>query len=154
MKLAILAPDRIYFEGEAEELVLPTNTGQIGILPNHTQLLTGLSVGVLQVRRTPDSSGNSTSTVSPQSWANMALMGGFALIQKNTITLLVNEAEWGVSINREEARKVYKETKEQYTQLEKTPKAKQKIEAKLLLQRAQARYQAVEDQEGAPHEVG
>ena len=50
MKVCIMAPDRVFLDGEAEELILPTNTGQIGILQNHTPLITGLDIGVLLVR--------------------------------------------------------------------------------------------------------
>ena len=81
-----MAPDRVFLDGEAEELILPTNTGQIGILQNHTPLITGLDIGVLLLREKSE-------------WSAMAVMGGFALIQDNTLTLLVNEAEFGKNIN-------------------------------------------------------
>jgi F-type H+-transporting ATPase subunit epsilon len=98
MKVCIMAPDRVFLDVEAEELILPTNTGQIGILPNHTPLLTGLDIGVLLLREKTQ-------------WVSMAVMGGFALVQKNTITLLVNEAEVGTNIVADEAKQVMEDAK-------------------------------------------
>jgi len=123
-----MAPDRVFLDIEAEELILPTNTGQIGILPNHTPLLTGLDIGVMLLR-------------DKTQWISMAVMGGFALVQKNTITLLVNEAEVGTDIVADEAKQVMDEAQKTF---DKADGKKEKIEASLQLQRAQARYQVTQ----------
>jgi ATP synthase F1 epsilon subunit len=128
MKVCIMAPDRVFLDGEAEELILPTNTGQIGILQNHTPLITGLDIGVLLVREKTD-------------WAAMALMGGFALVQDNTITILVNEAEFGKNINPEEAEAAFNQAQ---TASEAAKGKKEAIEASLTLKRARARYQVTQ----------
>lgn len=128
MKVCIMAPDRVFLDIEAEELILPTNTGQIGILPNHTPLLTGLDIGVMLLR-------------DKTQWISMAVMGGFALVQKNTITLLVNEAEVGTDIVADEAKQVMDEAQKTF---DKADGKKEKIEASLQLQRAQARYQVTQ----------
>ena len=51
MEVCIVKPDRIFFKEEAEELLLPTSTGYIGILKEHAPLVTGLDNGVLAVRQ-------------------------------------------------------------------------------------------------------
>lgn len=38
-KLSIYASDKIVYEGECESLVIPTTTGQLGILANHSNLI-------------------------------------------------------------------------------------------------------------------
>nr|YP_002601015.1 CF1 epsilon subunit of ATP synthase [Monomastix sp. OKE-1]ACK36875.1 CF1 epsilon subunit of ATP synthase [Monomastix sp. OKE-1] len=131
LKVCIMAPDRVFWNASAEEIILPTNTGQMGVLTNHTPLITGLDIGVMMVR--PD---KNTAPLA------MALMGGFALIQENTVTILVNEAELGSSINPTEAEAAFTEAQ---SALEKAQNAgrKEKIEASLAFKRARARMQVL-----------
>ena len=50
IRCEIVSQDRLVWEGEAEIVILPGSTGQMGILPNHAPLLSTLSLGVLTVR--------------------------------------------------------------------------------------------------------
>jgi F-type H+-transporting ATPase subunit epsilon len=131
LKVCIMAPDRVFWNASAEEIILPTNTGQMGVLTNHTPLITGLDIGVMMLRADKNSAPIS-----------MALMGGFALIQDNTVTILVNEAELGSAINPTEAETAFTEAQ---AALEKAQNAgrKEKIEASLAFKRARARLQVV-----------
>ena len=45
LKVAIIAKDKIAYEGEALAVFAPTQTGIIEILPNHTQLVSALAKG-------------------------------------------------------------------------------------------------------------
>ena len=125
LQVCIMAPDRIFWNEEATELILPTNTGQMGVLKNHTPLITGLDIGVMLVR-------------SGTEWISMALMGGFALVKDNKVTILVNEAELGYNIDSEQAEVQFNEAK---AKLENASGRKEKIEANLAFKRARARYQ-------------
>jgi F-type H+-transporting ATPase subunit epsilon len=125
LQVCIMAPDRIFWNEEAKEIILPTNTGQMGVLTNHTPLITGLDIGVLLVRTGTE-------------WISVALMGGFALIKENKVTILVNEAELGSNIDPEVAEAEYLTAKEA---LEKADGRKAKIESNLNYKRARARYQ-------------
>jgi len=127
LNLRVMAPNRIVWNSEAQEIILSTNSGQIGILPNHAPLLTALDIGVMKVRINSD-------------WSTMALMGGFAMIENNQLTILVNEAEKGSEINPEEAQQAFDLAQESLNQA--TGK-KQTIEANLTFQRAKARLEAV-----------
>ena len=131
LKVCIMAPDRVFWNASAEEIILPTNTGQMGVLTNHTPLITGLDIGVMMVRADKNSAPIA-----------MALMGGFALIQENTVTILVNEAELGSAINPADAETAFTEAQ---AALEKAQNAgrKEKIEASLAFKRARARLQVV-----------
>jgi len=126
-----MAPDRVFWNASAEEIILPTNTGQMGVLTNHTPLITGLDIGVMMLRADKNSAP-----------IGMALMGGFALIQENTVTILVNEAELGSAINPTEAETAFAEAQ---AALEKAQNAgrKEKIEASLAFKRARARLQVI-----------
>ena len=125
LQVCIMATDRIFWNEEATELILPTNTGQMGVLKNHTPLITGLDIGVMLVR-------------SGTEWISMALMGGFALVKDNKVTILVNEAELGSNIDSEQAEVQFNEAK---AKLENASGRKEKIEANLAFKRARARYQ-------------
>lgn len=122
-----MAPNRIVWNSEAQEIILSTNSGQIGILPNHAPLLTALDIGIMKIRTNSQ-------------WSTMALMGGFAMIENNQLTILVNEAEKASAIDPEEARTTFEATQEN---LNKATGRKQTIEANLAFQRAKARLEAV-----------
>lgn len=40
-----LVPDRVFWKDNAKEVILPTLTGQMGVLTNHIPLLAGLDTG-------------------------------------------------------------------------------------------------------------
>ena len=93
-------PDRIFWKGSAKEVILPTLTGQMGVLTNHIPLLTGLDIVAVLIR----------DQVSLE-WKPVIVTGGFALVNNNNITILVNEAELGLQIDYQEAESVLLETK-------------------------------------------
>ena len=93
LTLRVLAPDQSVFDGKADEIILPSTTGLIGILPGHISMVTAIDIGVLKVR-----TGNGN-------WNSIALMGGFAEVENDDVTVLVNSAELGKSINSVDAEK-------------------------------------------------
>jgi F-type H+-transporting ATPase subunit epsilon len=134
LSVKILAPDRVFWSGVADEIILPTNTGQMGILTNHTPLITGLDIGVMMLRE------SGTGAKGSNEWISMALMGGFALIKENTVTILVNAAELGSTIDRAQAEQAFQEAQVAF---EKADGRKEKIETSLTFKRARARFQVV-----------
>ena len=130
LKVSILAPDRVFMSTTCDEIILPTSTGQAGILTNHTPLVTGLDIGVMMVRETS----------APGTWTSMALMGGFALVKDNTVTILVNDACMASTIDRAQAEKAFQEAQVAF---EKADGRKEKIETSLAFKRARARFQLV-----------
>ena len=51
LTVRVITPDKIVWDAEAQEVILPSTTGQLGILTGHTTLLTDLDTGVMWVRR-------------------------------------------------------------------------------------------------------
>lgn len=129
LQICIMTPDQIFFNEPADEIILPTNTGQMGVLANHAPLISALDIGVMLVR-------------TQNTWSSIALMGGFALVQQNQVTVLVNEAESAKTINKEEAEAAFNEAKLQFESAE---GPKQKVEANFAFKRARARYQLVKE---------
>src|SRR6478672_13772414 len=96
LTVRVISPDKTVWDSNAEEVILPSTTGQLGILSGHAPLLTALDTGVMRVRPGKD-------------WVAIALMGGFAEVENNEVTILVNGAEQGNKINLEEASSAYNE---------------------------------------------
>ena len=125
LKVCIMTPDQIFLNQEVEEIVLPTNTGQMGVLKDHAPLITALDIGVMLIR-------------SSNSWDSIAVMGGFALVKQNQVTVLVNEAESAKTVDKREAEAAFLSAK---SNLEEAAGQKQKVEANFVYKRARARFQ-------------
>jgi F-type H+-transporting ATPase subunit epsilon len=50
LTIEVVTPERAVLSGEADEVILPGSQGQMGILPGHLPLLTGLGIGQMIVR--------------------------------------------------------------------------------------------------------
>ena len=126
MEVCIVKPDRIFFQEEAQELLLPTNTGYIGILEEHAPLVTGLDNGVLAIRQDTE-------------WKFLALLGGFGVIKENRINILCRDIEEASEIKLDEAEKLVSEAK---SGMEKAESRKTYIENQLKFDRETARIAA------------
>ncbi len=45
----LVTPEKIYLEGDAQMVVLPGAEGDLGVLPNHSNIITSLRPGIIQV---------------------------------------------------------------------------------------------------------
>lgn len=128
LTVKVISPDKTVLDDLAEEVVLPSTTGQLGILTNHAPLITALDIGVMRYRK-------------DKVWSAIALDGGFAEVEDNEITILVRSAEAGKNINAEAARKSL-ETAEGHLGSLKEDDKQGKIQAEQEVRRARARVQA------------
>lgn len=92
LTVKVIAPDQTILDTVAEEVILPSSTGQLGILTDHAPLISALETGVLRFRK-------------DKAWAAIALTGGFAEVEENEVTVLVRSGELGSAINPDDARK-------------------------------------------------
>ena len=129
INLRVLAPDQSVFDGIADEVILPSTTGQVGILTGHVSMLTALDSGVLRLRE-----GNT--------WTAIALSGGFAEVEANEVTVLVNAAELGSSINSAAAEKELEAAQQAFNSFDGQPASPEKVKAEQALSRARARLSA------------
>ncbi|MDZ8237309.1 MAG: ATP synthase F1 subunit epsilon [Nostoc sp. ChiQUE01a] len=130
LTVRVISPDKTVWDAPAEEVVLPSTTGQLGILTGHAPLLTALDTGVMRVRAAKN-----------QNWQAIALLGGFAEVEENEVTILVNGAERGDKINLEEARAAYNQAEARLGQVTADDRQAQ-IQANQAFKRARARFQA------------
>jgi F-type H+-transporting ATPase subunit epsilon len=50
LKVAIIGKDKLAYEGDADAVFVPTKTGIIEVMPNHTQLVSALGKGEIIVK--------------------------------------------------------------------------------------------------------
>jgi F-type H+-transporting ATPase subunit epsilon len=129
LNLRVLAPDNSVYDGSADEVILPSTTGQLGILTGHVSMLTALDNGVLRLRE-----GNS--------WQSIALSGGFAEVEANEVTVLVNAAELGSRIDAAAAATEYEAAQQAAAAFEGQAPSPEKVKAQQELARTRARLQA------------
>ena len=129
LTVRVIAPDKTVWDGTADEVILPSITGQLGILSGHASLLTALDIAVMRVRAGKDK------------WTPIALMGGFAEVDNDEVTVLVNGAELGEKINREQAQKEFTEAEQKLAAIS-TGSRQEQIQANQAFKRARARLQA------------
>ena len=132
ISLKVLAPNQNVYEGEAEEVILPSTTGQIGVLPGHISLVTAIDIGVLRLRMNSQ-------------WKSIALMGGFAEIESDEVIVLVNNAEIGSEINILDAEKDLKDAQQAVSKFSDKEKSPEKIKALNEVSKAEARIQAAKN---------
>ena len=128
LTVRVISPDKTVWDAEAEEVILPSTTGQLGILGGHAPLMTALDIGVMRVRPQKD-------------WVSIALMGGFAEVEDDEITILVRGAERGEDINKETARSDYEAAQAKAASVSSDDR-RESMQARQALQRARARFQA------------
>nr|YP_009129621.1 ATP synthase CF1 subunit epsilon [Paphiopedilum niveum]YP_009129858.1 ATP synthase CF1 subunit epsilon [Paphiopedilum armeniacum]YP_009459997.1 ATP synthase CF1 epsilon subunit [Paphiopedilum dianthum]YP_009572155.1 ATP synthase CF1 subunit epsilon [Paphiopedilum delenatii]YP_009714255.1 ATP synthase CF1 subunit epsilon [Paphiopedilum micranthum]YP_009714332.1 ATP synthase CF1 epsilon subunit [Paphiopedilum purpuratum]YP_009936599.1 ATP synthase CF1 subunit epsilon [Paphiopedilum barbigeru len=127
LNLCVLTPNRIIWDSEVKEIILSTNSGQIGVLPNHAPIATAVDIGLLRIRLNDQ-------------WLTVALMGGFARISNNEITILGNDAEFSTDIDAQEAQQTLEIAEDNLSRAE---GKRQAIESNLALRRARTRVEAV-----------
>ena len=78
LKVTIKTPTKIIFDGEAENVTLPTSSGNIQILSNHQNLITLLDIGVI--------------SLADDKKSTFICIKGIATVRKNLISILTEEA--------------------------------------------------------------
>jgi len=128
LTVRVIAPDKTVWDAEAEEVILPSTTGQLGILAGHAPLLSALDTGVMRVRAGKD-------------WNAIAVMGGFAEVDVDEVTVLVNGAEKGSDIDAAAAKTAYTEAEAALEKISDDDR-QEKMQATNALKKARARLQA------------
>jgi F-type H+-transporting ATPase subunit epsilon len=127
MNIRVLTPDRVICSTTADEVVLPGLTGQIGILDGHASLITALDTGLLRIKLN-------------NKWTPIILCGGLAEIDRNRVTVLVNDVEELVTLDLNE---VTKELEKATIAVEDAETSKSKLDAAIELKKATARVEAL-----------
>jgi F-type H+-transporting ATPase subunit epsilon len=91
LHLKIVTPARVLIDAEVSELAAPGMVGEFGVLPEHVTFLGGLDVGVLTY-------------VEGEAKRRVVILGGYAEVEEDVVTVLADDAELADDIDPEEAR--------------------------------------------------
>lgn len=80
IKVSVISPERVIFEGSADQIVVPAWDGEIGILRNHAPMMVLLGTGELRIGQ-----GNTEE--------RFYVSGGFLQVVDNVVTVLSEQAE-------------------------------------------------------------
>ncbi len=107
-KLKIITPEKIFFDGETEQIIVRTTEGDIGVLAGHENYVSDLPAGPFRVRLDGQ-------------LKTAAISGGVLKVSKEATTILAMAAEWADEIDLEwakrsqaDAEKRLKETKSDF----------------------------------------
>ena len=131
MKVKIIAPDRLFYEGNGEMVEMTTTEGQIGVYPGHIPLTAVIAPGVVRVY---EAEGAVKSA---------ALHAGFVEILQDSVTILAEVVEWPdeIDMSRAQEAKIRAERR-----LAEKATETNMARAELALKRAVARIESVEEQ--------
>lgn len=81
LRLKIVTPERIEFDGEVESVLVPGTQGQFEILKDHAPIISTLDKGVVEYG------------LSKGQKVQLEILGGFVEVQQNVVSLCVEVNE-------------------------------------------------------------
>jgi len=79
LHINVVTPEKTILDEDIDEVIIPTITGEITILPQHIPLLSQIAPGELTIKK-----GNATE--------HLVVVGGFLEVGNNIITILADHA--------------------------------------------------------------
>jgi F-type H+-transporting ATPase subunit epsilon len=92
--IEILTPEKKFFSGEVEMIILKTTEGEMGVLAGHTPMVVAVAVGPIRIKKDND-------------WLEAVLTEGFMEVKQDKTVILTDTAEWPneIDINRAKSAK-------------------------------------------------
>ncbi len=81
IKFEIVTPEQVVLKRQAKQVIIPTEEGEITVLPNHSPLMSILKPGVIEAKLEDDSI------------EIMSVSGGFVEVLKSKLIILADSAE-------------------------------------------------------------
>ncbi len=127
--LEILTPERLFFQGQVEMMILNTTNGEVGILPRHADMAAALVAGPLRLKR-------------DGAWSEVFASNGFMEVFLGAAHVLVQTAEWPDEIDRRRAEEALNRARER---LEIQKSRQDFMRAKASIARALGRMRVFDD---------
>ncbi len=89
-KLQVVTPDRMFFDGDAEHVIVRTTEGDVCILANHAPYVAPLQVGKMVIK-------------TPENTRVCAISQGFIQADKTQVTVVATTCEYADEIDVEQA---------------------------------------------------
>lgn len=102
--LKIYSSNKVFYDGKATSLILPTPDGSLGVLANHENMVVALDIGELHIK------------YKNQPWITAAVGKGFAEIINNKVSVLSSTVETPDEIDENRAREAKERAEEQLRQ--------------------------------------
>lgn len=124
--LEILTPERKFFDGEVETIVINTPQGEMGILPGHIPMVVAIEIGKITIKK-------------DGKWKEAVLTEGFCEIKQNSTVIHTDTAEWPEEIDVNRAIEAKKRAEER---LQRNISKVEYIKSRTAMARAMARLKA------------
>lgn len=134
IQLEVVSPDKVVYSRDIAMLIVRSTGGELGILPRHAPLVTGLIPHAMRVKLPGEGEEQL-----------IAIAGGFMEVTPQKITVLASAAEEASTIDINRARECYRRAKERIEQFHQGGPEADRIDlhrAEIALQRAIARLKA------------
>jgi F-type H+-transporting ATPase subunit epsilon len=96
LHLEIVTAERVAYEGDVDQVIVPGSEGELGILPHHEPMVSLLGQGVLRVQRGSDEE-------------QFAIFGGFLQVRPDRVVVLAETADMASEIDLERAQRARRE---------------------------------------------
>lgn len=92
--IEILTPDRKFFWGDVETIIVKTPSGELGVLKGHIPMVVVIDIGTIKIKK-------------DGKWIDAVLSEGFMEVKQDSAIILVDTAEWPdeIDVNRAKAAK-------------------------------------------------
>ena len=117
VKLKIITPEKVFFDGETEQIIARTTVGDVGILKGHEPYCAALGIGQMRIKIDGE-------------FRHAATSGGLLKVTPKETVVLVQTCEWSDEIDLDRANAA-KETAEQRLEAAKSDAELRMAEAKL-----------------------
>lgn len=128
-KLQIITPEKTFFDGMTEQIIVRTTVGDVGILNGHEPYCAALGIG--QMRVMVDGAFKSAAT-----------SGGIIKVGKDKTVILVQSCEWADEIDVERAKNAKHTAEERISAAKTNNSSNELLMAELKLKRAINRIDA------------
>ena len=105
LRLEVVSPDGLVFDGDVAMVVVPAERGEMGILPRHAPMVARLSIGEIRVKTLGDT------------WSSLAVAEGFVKVQFDKVIVLADVAELATEIDVPRAEEALARTEERLAML-------------------------------------
>ncbi len=102
-KLKIITPEKVFFDGDTEQVNLRTTEGDIGILARHEDLVANLPSGAMRIKINGE-------------FKLAAISEGVLKVSKDKTTIIADAVEWADEIDIDWAKRSEKEARDRMEQ--------------------------------------
>lgn len=90
--LQIVTPDRLFFDGEVDAVIVRTTEGDVAVFKDHINYVAALDIGHAKIKN-------------GENYREAIISGGFIQVGEDKTTIVTEAAEWPEEIDLERARR-------------------------------------------------